>query len=737
MAIRLEREGANLFARYENDSGERISVDVSVYQGLGADGDRLLHSFCSYIDRLRRRSAVNYLRAAVVLGRALVRTGIQQLPNSESHWQELALLVYREILTNPDFKASLQTRATDSYRTARTLLEHLQRDGIIPLSTIFPQSPEKRVVAALLNPTARLLGETGPALVETFNSKLLCDILLSRTDAEYLDEIRDQLLFRRHQLRETLLTYWQAMKSHIEWGAKALKKIDAEALISELKAHGSTLINEFTIRGKKHHYHYCNPISPEGLARLLTLFNHTLGWLPSHDEVRASPFLPRILQYSNRWCYPHSLLPYWYESATGSKLPPEAMTDLLSVPDHIKKPIIEWLTANDYYREPNVTRVGYLDRRRIAKAMGWNVQLIKMNSNFSVFLRQFEPSVTSNLLIGREFRREFPSHKTLTLEEAREVNNASSALLHWQTISTLLSLRIHIPQFIPDTTNIHQGEIGRFAYYHSKPNKHTPWVPLKLALHYTNEALRWVILYGDDIVDLYLHTIEELRAKNLLGGPEGRMAKLPMKRRAAANAIDRPRSLKKLNIDGWQSKLLDCHDYSEFRSAPGLNDILAIFVGAVTVLFSFLKPIRQTEEQDLRRDTVRFKEGDGYWERQSLAKARLADQRPPIERPIPRVVARGLLQIDRLCEGLRKLQGLPTGRKSDLLFFLPDRDAGDNFSLHPMTAMRMNGYIDRFCDYLDTPTDEHGRRWYGECVRTMIGVSPKCFRVALVSAALS
>lgn len=437
--------------------------------------------------------------------------------------------------------------------------------------------------------------------------------------------------------------------------------------------------------------------------------------------------------------YPQSLLNYWYQKALGKKVPKSVLSDPFTVPAEDRQGIIAWLKTNDYYRATLGGRGGFLDRRKIAAILGCNVQHIKAHPQFSALLRCFEPDATSSLLIGRETRREFPSHKTQLLSDAQSLGMDSSAKRYANVFGTLFRLRHHLPAFIPDTTTIDFAKITRAATENSAPPGHTPWIPLKLALSYTNEALRWVHLYGDDLVDLYLKTIRTLRSEGLLEGATGHKQNVHRRRNATAAAIPKPTSLEPLNIDGWQSKLIfDCTAYDDLRQRPGLNDALAVLIGAVLVLFSFLKPVRQSEIQSLRRDAVRFVKGDGYWVGQKLAKARLAGSQLDIERPIPRVVAKALLLMDKLCTGLRKLTGEDTSDKSAKLFQLPDRDFAEVFILSEMTSMRMNGYLDRFCDYVDAPVDENGRRWYlriHEARKSFIITFFWCFRFSSLEAA--
>lgn len=436
--------------------------------------------------------------------------------------------------------------------------------------------------------------------------------------------------------------------------------------------------------------------------------------------------------------YPTKLLAYLYREALSQDVPTSVLADPFCVPkDHCER-ITSWLERERMFRANAYGRGEYLDRGKIAAALGCDVQTIKSHWKFAALLRQFEPNVTTLLLLGREQRREHPSHKTPILTDAQSKPMVSArAAQYLRTLQNLFGVRRHLPQFIPDTSTIHFECISQIFKRQGRASGHTQWIPLKMALHYTREALRWVHVYGEAIVDLYIDAVREIsrlgyfQVDGIRGYPSRRRDQI-------VNGLPRREELAPLNIDGWTPKFsLNATNYQEFRSAPSLNDALAVFVGAVLVVFGFLKPIRQMELQELRKGCVRFKHGDGYWVRHVLAKAGTDDVRPEIERPIPRIAAKALLLIERLSAGLQDLLG-QTDAPNDLLFLLPERDTGDDPRLSPLSFVRINGYLDRFVDYIDAPLDAYGRRWYvriHEERKSFLLTFFWCFRFASLDAA--
>ena len=293
MLVRLVRKESRILAVYKKSLGTDVAVDLSIYRKLDPDANRILVPLCDYISRLRARSAVNYLRGVNEIGKALDRAGIRRLPKSEAAWQKFVLAIHHQVIMNPESKASLKTRACITLSVINTLLAHLQEDGLIPLSTILPDSTSKFDHIVQTPHSQQVLGQQPAQPVEEFNSQLLCDISLSRRDAEYLDEIRDRLAQRRSGLRNGLLEYWQAMKSHVEWGKKSLETVDIHALIKRLETVG--LSDREDGKFGRNSRHFCTPDSAEGLPRLLALIKYSVGGVPTEKELRKAPYLPRMM----------------------------------------------------------------------------------------------------------------------------------------------------------------------------------------------------------------------------------------------------------------------------------------------------------------------------------------------------------------------------------------------------------------------------------------------------------
>ena len=314
--IQLKSEDGHLYARYEREYGGTVSVDVSIYEQI-RNGKDILAPLLRYVERVRRRSAVNYLRAVVELGRAIKRAGCETVPVSEDDWQNLILEIHHQVIVNPQSRASLRTRVVDTLGAINTFLEHLRNEGLIPLGVIIPRIRRGfRAIASSAQPHA-LLGSSDPLVVHKFNQKLISDISLSRTDAEYLDQLHEDLRGRLSALRSTLVNYWLTLRSHAEWGQQAIRKVDVQALIARMQWKGNSEDPSGKFRGPSVR-HICNPSTEAGLRNFLALSVHLFGGIPTHSELRSHPLLPRSVATGDyeivNPCGVHRLLPItWSE----------------------------------------------------------------------------------------------------------------------------------------------------------------------------------------------------------------------------------------------------------------------------------------------------------------------------------------------------------------------------------------------------------------------------------------
>ncbi len=230
MGLSVQYEDNRLVGVSHNELRRETRSDLTPLLVLGDDLGRFLKPILDGM-RLKRPATIRGVMPKLKsLGEALTHLGVTQLPQTESGWQALILNIHRFILTRTDRKSSLQTRCSCEWLTIRGFLVSLMEAGIIPISIYVP--PVREVLDSVnISPYQdRLLGQSPAEVVSGRASidKLICSISLARTDAEYLEELRDTLSYRRHLLLESLSSYWRQIKANMEFGKKLIASVDWE-----------------------------------------------------------------------------------------------------------------------------------------------------------------------------------------------------------------------------------------------------------------------------------------------------------------------------------------------------------------------------------------------------------------------------------------------------------------------------------------------------------------------------
>lgn len=422
------------------------------------------------------------------------------------------------------------------------------------------------------------------------------------------------------------------------------------------------------------------------------IYNPASSSFKAIDHHAIREFYSRLALGGAAWALeiPQDLLTYWYSNAIGKAPSSEVLNDPFSIPADDKNAIIDYLKAEKMYTWSGQNRSYYLNRAATATRLAMSADDLRTGHLINAFLRQFEWDIDSPLLITTSSFREFPSHRTPLLEDAQKLGNISHISKYTNAITETFSLYRHLKDHLPEPASLRLPEINRLVKRQLSDPEHTPWMPLQTALAYTAEALRIVQVYGDAIVEGYLNKVRA----HLDGCSEW----------------DVPPLLHELNVNTGFTVGKNPIDYSKLRSQPTIEQLLCILVGSVISLISLLKPIRENELANLPVDCVRFVKGDGYWLRQKISKSGIAHALVEAEKPIPRVLARGIKQIRAIQDGMFEIYDY--GSPFDRLFYLPYMMGRNPSRMTKLTRIKATRYIDMFCDWTGLPPDEHGRRWY-------------------------
>lgn len=282
----------NLLVCISHDElGRETRSDLSPLLVLGDDLHRFLKPILDDM-RLKRpatiRGEIGRLKS---VGEALSHLHITQLPQTEPGWQSLVSGIHRFILTRTDRKSSLRSRCSSEWVKVRGFLISLVEAGILPISTYIPPVRDTLASVNIAPYQDRLLGQAPAQSVndDAPVDKLLCSISLARTDAEYLEELRDSLSSRRHLLKEVLTKHWRYIKANIEFGKKLLATVDWNELEPLIESHPKGF-------PKNHPAYPLRDLS--GLANYLAVIRHKYDGCPwSDDDFRkltsTCEYIPR------------------------------------------------------------------------------------------------------------------------------------------------------------------------------------------------------------------------------------------------------------------------------------------------------------------------------------------------------------------------------------------------------------------------------------------------------------
>ncbi|WP_460531216.1 hypothetical protein [Chitinimonas naiadis] len=280
MGLSVRQFHGQLLVSGHDELGTGFTTTISGLLVLGEDLERFLNPIIEGIRLKRTSTARSNLRHLSTLGEAMSALHVTSLPVSEFGWQELIRSIHYFIITRPGSTATLKTRISCVWLAIRGFLNNLVEAGVIPVSVYMPPVREALECLDISSYQEMLIGQKSSTKVKATEKieKLLCSVSLARTDAEYLDEIRDTLAARRHLLFETLVGYWRQIKANFEFG----RMLRESVVWCDLKP----LVENYPLGGPKNHP--ANPaISIRGLANYLSVIqNEYDGCPPSDDDLR-------------------------------------------------------------------------------------------------------------------------------------------------------------------------------------------------------------------------------------------------------------------------------------------------------------------------------------------------------------------------------------------------------------------------------------------------------------------
>jgi hypothetical protein len=174
---------------------------------------------------------------------------------------------------------------------------------------------------------------------------------------------------------------------------------------------------------------------------------------------------------------------------------------------------------------------------------------------------------------------------------------------------------------------------------------------------------------------------------------------------------DLPVTLKKRGFGAWQaSNSTSNNDYfNNFRNCLYLKDNILILIGAIVIIINTLMARRVSELLRLKFSDIIMDQGDisEFFLSIVLSKANVGEHRSVVLRPLPNLCVKAINLLSSLHKVLIKHELLI----DDFVFVNLALENGF-FYVNKANDRFLNHCLDKFCDYIQTPLDDFGRRYY-------------------------
>ncbi|MGQ2965654.1 hypothetical protein [Methylophilus sp.] len=233
-------------------------------------------------------------------------------------------------------------------------------------------------------------------------------------------------------------------------------------------------------------------------------------------------------------------------------------------------------------------------------------------------------------------------------------------------------------------------------------------LPPELVLNSLRKAMEFCFSYGPDILNSVLNVITDVKRLNLSKkrfGPYMDVSPFITPKLSQIGVIvwNLKQEINGLNQSS-EHRISTYDFFTRMRKNEGLYELLRVYFGAVQFCVGTLMARRQDELIKLVSGKVLDKD------KRNLifdnGKSGTGEIRVKEARPVPDVVVKLIEQIENFHEKLRQIGA--TNQKVQL-FSYPSLINGNSVLV---TTSRYNSNLEIFCDYIQTPLNEEGERYY-------------------------
>ncbi|MFC1567639.1 hypothetical protein ACFL3K_00350 [Pseudomonadota bacterium] len=401
-----------------------------------------------------------------------------------------------------------------------------------------------------------------------------------------------------------------------------------------------------------------------------------------------------------------------------------AMQPWLWFPEHETRLLRAWLQKNGYHHN-TCNQLGTLKTQVLFNDLtNQKVKSDTLPVPLRAKLRTLSAAEPNSKLdfSPKNQKEYFPAGNKRLYEKALLPPKLSASRLEWIKgfMEKIQKTSRHIDTGLPSPSVFNHISYSNIEDSHSlRPVGSTKTIPPEVAIHCLGEAVGFVINYGEELIEYACKIKSEVnRARN---DPKWKntpnLAFLSAHHEAHIPSFSGiPNELVALNITQLNN-VYGSYGLPKFnghggnaraavvRKHMGLEDALNILIASAIVIIGTTAARRQIEIRTLDNQCLEKILGSGWYLRFELGKDNFGSIKGKPARCIPNIAAKAIKLIVKLNRHWQEEHG----ETSDKLFF---GYSGELTECKHLSVPVYNRFLDNFCDYVEVPLDNEGKRWY-------------------------
>lgn len=381
-----------------------------------------------------------------------------------------------------------------------------------------------------------------------------------------------------------------------------------------------------------------------------------------------------------------------------------------------------WLQKNNYYFDVSFDKARLKYEKFFEDILHQKIKYDTLSPQLQLKLRAFcaVKNIKTLDFTATNFREYLNSSEQYLHEKARnEVAVSETTYDSWiQTLKKLHLISLYLDSGLPHPVVFKSLNENFLNHITLNPKGRTKTITAEIAMHALGEAIHYVLVYGEALVDMTLKVRKELQEN---GGDifnDKRTLKFYTEYSSvyAPSLLNSSKALAALNITQL-GDIYRCSSLLRFNSSGGnaraavvrdhmgLEDALTLLLASVIIIIGTTAARRQVEIRTLGSDCLEKITGQGWYLRFDLGKDNFGNLKGKPSRCIPNIAAKAIKLIHRLNSAWQEIHNI----KNDELFY------GFTANLNtcePLSKSRFQTVLDVFSDYIEIPVDSEGKRWY-------------------------